>query len=63
MKPINVARFVQVFSVIATCTLLINIKLGNLDDHMWVAPVVSLALLASLIISTELIETYQQEQQ
>lgn len=63
MKPINVARFMRVFSFVAMMTLAIEVKLGHLDDNMWVFPLVSLVLLYMHIVSWSLIDAYKKEQQ
>lgn len=61
MKPINVARFVRVFSILAVFTLALEVKLGHFDDSMWVFPVVALMLLFTMITTTQLIHDYKQQ--
>jgi len=63
MKPINIARFVRVFAFLALITLAIQVKLGNMDDYMWVAVWVSLMLLYMFVVSFQLIAEHKKEQQ
>lgn len=63
MKPINVAKFLRVFSFVAMMTLALEVKLGHFDECMWVFPLVSLVLLYMHIVSWSLIDEYQKEQQ
>jgi hypothetical protein len=62
MKPINVARFLRVFAPLAMLTIGFEVKLGHMDDYMWVAALVNLLMLYIFIMSWSLIDEYKKEQ-
>jgi hypothetical protein len=62
MKPINIARMVRVFAPLAMLTIGLEVKLGNMDDYMWVAALVNLMLLYMFIMSFAIIDEYKKHE-